>query len=150
MACEISGFSHRELESVSLWELVSPEQQNIVKNSCFSVTGSKGFTKKLQDIRLSRRDGVHKNIFMTISGINYEGKQAALATFTDISEIKEVQHQLERKIAAEVEKTPPAGDGVHVSVTPCRNGGNARLHCSPVAAAAQHHRPLCAGYGRCI
>ncbi|MCD8567302.1 MAG: PAS domain S-box protein [Geovibrio sp.] len=104
MACEISGFSHRELESVSLWELVSPEQQNIVKNSCFSVTGSKGFTKKLQDIRLSRRDGVHKNIFMTISGINYEGKQAALATFTDISEIKEVQHQLERKIAAEVEK----------------------------------------------
>ncbi|QAR33554.1 PAS domain-containing sensor histidine kinase [Geovibrio thiophilus] len=104
MACEISGFTQREIESVSLWELVSAEQQSIVRNSCFSVTGSKGVTKKLQDIRLNRRDGVQKNIFMTISGINYEGKQAALATFTDISEIKEVQHQLERKIAAEVEK----------------------------------------------
>jgi|GEM_PF-1970436 len=104
MACEISGFSLRELESVSLWELVSAEQQSIVKNSCFSVTGSKGSTKKLQDIRLNRRDGVQKSIFMTLSGINYEGRQAALATFTDISEIKEVQYQLERKIAAEVEK----------------------------------------------
>ncbi len=104
MACEISGFAPRELEAVSLWELVSAEQQSIVRNSCFSVTGSKGLTKKLQDIRLNRRDGVHKSIYMTLSSISYEGRQAGLATFTDISEIKEVQYQLERKVAAEVEK----------------------------------------------
>lgn len=104
MACEISGFLQRELESGNLWEHVAAEQQNIVKNSYFGAMEIKGSTKKLQDIRLNRKNGGLKNVYMTISSIMYEGKAAGLATLTDISEIKEAQYQLERKIAAEIEK----------------------------------------------
>jgi PAS domain S-box-containing protein len=104
MACEISGYQQLELESGNLWEHVAPEQQNLVKNSYFSAMEVKGTTKKLQDIRLNSKNGKVKNVFMTISSIIYEGKPAGLATIIDISEIKEAQYQLERKIAVEVEK----------------------------------------------
>jgi PAS domain S-box-containing protein len=103
-ACEITGFSQEELEKSSLWELVSVEQQSHVKNSYFKVMESAHATKKLQDTRIVCKSGMHKNIFMTISNISYHGKAAALVTVVDITEIKEIQHQLERKVAAEVEK----------------------------------------------
>ncbi|WP_022850177.1 PAS domain S-box protein [Limisalsivibrio acetivorans] len=101
---DITGYSTEELQKLSPWELVAPEGAPKIKDVCFKALYGDKKVRKYRDVRITHKSGREKSVFFFLTSVPYKGRSAGLVTFVDITEISEIQEQLEKRVNEEIEK----------------------------------------------
>jgi len=92
-ALEISGYSPRELNSMSIAEFVHPDDRKMIIGKYLQrIHGGK--VSSSNEFRMLHKDGDIRWIFYNAMLITWEGKPAVLALMTDISERKNMEQEL--------------------------------------------------------
>lgn len=90
---QISGFSSRELELMNFWELVHPDDLEMVKaKGMLRQAGNE--VEDAYEFRVIDRYGTLKWVFLTGTSILYKGRPAGLISIADITESKKAQEAL--------------------------------------------------------
>ena len=92
---ELMGYSPEEMQSLTLDEFIHPGDLELVKSEYRArVSGEQ--PKSSYSIRVVGRDGQEKHVLVNSALIYWEGKPAALAMITDITEQRLVQLELSK------------------------------------------------------
>ena len=93
---ELCGYTREELEASNLWELIHPDDREMVKAR--AETRFRGEpTPNRYEYRIIRKDGSIAWLDFTAARIEFGGHQALLATAFDITERKLAQQQLQTR-----------------------------------------------------
>jgi two-component system, sporulation sensor kinase E len=93
---ELCGYTREELEASSLWELIHPDDREMVKARAESRFRGDA-TPNRYEYRIIRKDGSIAWLDFTAARIEFGGHQALLATVFDITERKLAQQQLQTR-----------------------------------------------------
>ncbi|RLC92241.1 MAG: hypothetical protein DRI39_08580 [Chloroflexi bacterium] len=86
------GYSESELVGMDPMMLVSPDDRSMVRENAVKML--KGMRTSPYEFRYVTRSGESKWVMETVSSIQYEGRQAALGYFMDITGLKETEWAL--------------------------------------------------------
>lgn len=100
-ACEITGYNRDKLYSMSILDLIHPEEKEKIREIIRKREKGEG-APPTYETRIINNSGETKNLEIATNVITYEGKYAALVSARDITERKESENKLiEAKIKAE-------------------------------------------------
>ncbi|WP_161984180.1 sensor histidine kinase [Sulfuriferula plumbiphila] len=92
-AIAYSGYTREELLTMDLWQLVSPEYQEMVKQRSVSrLIGAGG--PVCYELNIITKQGEERWLEVTADSIEFEGAPVGLATAYDITERKRAEHQI--------------------------------------------------------
>ncbi|MFC2027106.1 PAS domain S-box protein [Chloroflexota bacterium] len=88
------GFSEEEMLGVSSLSIVHPEDRKRVRDNAVKML--KGKKSSGYEFRIMAKDGATRWAYEKISSIEYDGKQATLASYMDTTEFKKAQEALQQ------------------------------------------------------
>lgn len=95
-ACEeMSGYGRDELLEMDFFELIHPEQMNMVQERGLARMSGDDVPSRYE-VRIKRKDGETRWVLFSGTRINFQGSGAVLGTATDISERKEMEEALRK------------------------------------------------------
>jgi diguanylate cyclase (GGDEF)-like protein/PAS domain S-box-containing protein len=93
---ELTGYTRRELQEMSFWDVVHPDQRELVRERGLARQRGESVPARYE-IRIQRKDGTERWIDFTAGLVRYGGETAALGTAFDITGYKEAQAALQRQ-----------------------------------------------------
>lgn len=104
----ISGYTREELQGKNFWEVVTPQDRELVKER--GIRRERGEeVEGHYDFKLVRKDGELRDVEILATRIEYEGKPAVQGWVRDITEEKRAQEQIRRGYRQIRELTDIAG-----------------------------------------
>ncbi|HDS59839.1 MAG TPA: PAS domain S-box protein [Thermoplasmatales archaeon] len=97
----ISGYSRQELMSMSIWDMVHPQDREMVKERGTWRQQGERVEPARYEFRVITRDGTVKWIDFAATSIVYRGRPAALGNAYDITERKKAEEEMERALEQE-------------------------------------------------
>ncbi|MGC9554215.1 MAG: PAS domain S-box protein, partial [Thermoplasmatota archaeon] len=97
----ISGYSRQELMSMSIWDMVHPQDREMVKERGTRRQQGERVEPARYEFRVITRDGTVKWIDFAATSIVYRGRPAALGNAYDITERKKAEEEMERALEQE-------------------------------------------------
>ncbi len=91
----ISGYSLRELQTMSFWELVHPDFQNVAKKNGVALLHGESIQTEYE-VKILTKAGQIRWLHFTGGLIIFEGEQTVIGTAFDITDRKRVEDALER------------------------------------------------------
>jgi PAS domain S-box-containing protein len=85
----LTGYSAEELNEIKSYEIVHPEDREMVRKS--AVNMMKGKLKTPYEFRVINSSGETRWAIETVTSINYKGKRATLGNFMDNTELKQME-----------------------------------------------------------
>jgi PAS domain S-box-containing protein len=90
---EVFGYSGEEFKNLNMWELIHPDQREMVKNRGYSrMRGEK--VEPQYEVRAFRKDGSAVDIMVKAVRMMFNGKPALLVNIIDISDQKKAQREI--------------------------------------------------------
>lgn len=94
----ITGYSHEELASMDIWQLVHPDFRDALRERAEArLRGEK--VPSRYDYKILTRDGEERWVDFSAAMIQYEGKPAVLASAFDVTAAKRSEHQIRERTA---------------------------------------------------
>jgi len=113
----ISGYDREELLLMDFLELIHPQERNLVKK----IIDRQGFWGDLpsgntwqEEIRIVTKNGDIRWLNLTVRWIKFEHKIAILGTGLDITELKQVQEDLQQSLSLQRATLESTADGILV------------------------------------
>ncbi len=125
-AIAYSGYTREELLTMDLWQLVSPEyQEMILERSLSRLHGAGGPAR--YELKIITKQGEERWLEVTADSIEFEGAPVGLATAYDITERKRAEQEistlngeLERRVAERIAELEKANAQLQFSQTSIR------------------------------
>ena len=109
-ASSITGYSREERQNMKFWDIVHPDDQEIVKKRILArLKGEPGRPQKVY--RVIRKGGEIRWVLSTAAKLNYDGKPAILVITIDVTDSKHAEEKLlesEEKFRVLAETMPVA------------------------------------------
>ena len=102
--CDITGYSAKELYSISPWEVLEKSAQDDAKNRMSKRLSGEKFPKKYDDLRFIAKSGQTRIVRTITETIRYGDGYAGLGTAVDITDVTETKKRL-KMLAQAVEQT---------------------------------------------
>jgi len=90
--CKITGYTEKQLIGMDSFKLVYPDDREMVRRKAVGML--KGLSGQGYEYRSVTRSGEVLTIYETVTPIQYQGKRAALGSYMDITERKQIEEQL--------------------------------------------------------
>lgn len=97
----ISGYSRQELMNMRFWEMVHPQDQEMVKERGLQRQQGQQVEHTRYQFRIMTKDGTVKWIDFAATSIVYQGRPAGLGNAYDITERKKAEEEMERALEKE-------------------------------------------------
>jgi len=95
-AREITGYTMEELRKIPYWELVAEEHREAVKKRGQRRERGNDVKPMMYEIPFYTKDGKKRWALFSFNTIIYKGKPAGIGTAVDITEIKEMEREMEK------------------------------------------------------
>ena len=95
MFAEISGYTFDELLGNNTLDYVHPDDREMARTK--AVDNLKGLSSLPHEFRFIRKDGAPVWILEKVASIEYKGKRAAIGSFMDITELKQMEAKLRQR-----------------------------------------------------
>ncbi|MCD6481417.1 MAG: PAS domain S-box protein [Thermoplasmata archaeon] len=93
---EITGYSHEEIKNINYWDMVVEEYRDVVRERGKRRERGEDVKPMMYEIPFYTKDGRKRWAFFSMNTIVYKGKPAGIATAVDITEIKEMEAEMEK------------------------------------------------------
>lgn len=94
---EMTGYTAKELSGMQTAEIIHPEDRELIRSRIEQrLVGTLKESRSYNELRIIRKDGTCRWVYATIASILYRDNIAGLGSMIDISERKELEHQLEK------------------------------------------------------
>ena len=93
---QITGYSRQELAAIDIWQLVHPDSREAVRHRGEARLRGESVPSRYQ-FRILTRGAKTRWLEFSASVIQYEGRPAVLGTAFDITEAKQVEHQIRER-----------------------------------------------------
>lgn len=93
--CEITGYTEKELLTMSPWEVVTPKYQEKIKEVARQrISGELRQSTQMQ-VDVQRKDGLIRNTKVSVATMPYQGRFAGTGNIVDITDVIETKSRLQ-------------------------------------------------------